>query len=131
VVGGAPSGAGGCRWGGTVSGRQAKAARRRDRLTEALLQAHDRLHKDDVDGCHEIIHAALGAGELPDDVAPLAQRAGFDREFQRICVEHGVRAAYVAVDSVDGNGRARMLSGGEASVVAMIDRSLRAQGVAS
>lgn len=107
-----------------MNGRAAKTDRRVRRLQEALVQAHDRLHKDDVDACHEVLHAALGAGEAMTDVAPLAHRSAFDAAFRSLCIAKGVRAAYVLIDSADGD-RARVLTGGDAHLCHVVDASLR------
>lgn len=108
-----------------MNGRAAKTDRRVRRLQEHIAQAHDRLHKDDVDACHEVIHAAMGSGQAPTDVAPLAHRAAFDAAFRSLCVAKGVRAAFVMLDSVDGEGRARVVTGGDAEVCNVVDVSLR------
>jgi hypothetical protein len=109
-----------------VNAKQAKANRavervtaERDRLHEALAQAHDRLHKDDVDGCHDMLHQGLGSGELVSDVAPLSGLSDFDRRFRDLCLETGMRASYVAID-----GR-RLLSGGDAELDGIVTAAVR------
>jgi hypothetical protein len=93
-------------------------------MTEAVMQAHDRLHKEDIDGCHELLHQALEAGELDTgDVAPLADLAGFDADFRQICVRHNVRASFVAAQDVDE--RQRLLGGGNAQLAAFVGEALR------
>lgn len=112
-----------------MSGRSAKAARRaeRERLDECVRQAHDQLHRDDVDACHELLHEALGQGEADvERVAPLAGLAQFDLAFRRLCLNHGVRAGYVAIDGErDSDGAARLVSGGDGTLVALVDRAVR------
>lgn len=115
-----------------MNGRQAKAQRRQtqrhqsheeQRLTELVMQAHDRLHKDDPDACHEILHVALGTGYL--DIDPLAHRSGFDAGFRALCTQHGVRAAFVMIDRTDETGQARLIGGGDAQLDALLAKALR------
>lgn len=113
-----------------MSGRQAKADRRaqraeaeRDRLVEHIAQAHDRLHKDDVDACHEVLHAALGSGELDTSVAPLAHTAMFDAEFRALCARTGAVASYVLEDPEQPG---RILSGGHAGLDRVVTSAIRA-----
>lgn len=89
------------------------------------MQAHDALHKDDVEACHTALHAALGLADEDLLVAPLAGHAPFDREFLDLCRKHNVRAAYVSVGGfVEGKG-ARLISGGDAELVAFLDGKVR------
>lgn len=104
-------------------GRQRRAERD---WREHVLQAHDRLHKDEVDACHELLHAALGLEEpLIHDVAPLIQRAEFDADFRALCLRHGARASFVLIDRWEDERGARLISGGDADLVALIDGCLR------
>lgn len=106
-----------------MSGRSAKAARRdeRERLVEHIAQAHDRLHKGDVEEAHELLHQALGSGEIDATVRPLSHRDKFDRAFRDLCVRHAVAASYILVDEIGGDGRARLLSGGDALLTSQLD----------
>lgn len=115
-----------------MSGRKAKAARgtraaeveaERDRLLEHIAQAHDRLHKDDPDACHEVLHSAMGTGELDSSVAPLAHLALFDDEFRRLCVRLGAKASYVLEDPAQAG---RIISGGNAALDGMVSAAVRA-----
>lgn len=107
-----------------MNGKRAKQQRRDGRLVEIVLQAHDWLHKDDVDDCHELLHAALGSGEVDSSVAPLAPGGKFDAAFRRLCIAHGVQAAYVLAEDA-GAGRARLLSGGDGDLCALVDNAVR------
>jgi hypothetical protein len=113
-----------------VSGRQAKAERRAERaaaerqqIIEIVAQAHDRLHKNDVDACHELLHAALGSGEMdPSGVAPLAHLAIFDDEFRKLCLRLGAKASYVLEDPAQ---EGRLVSGGHAGLDRLVTDSVR------
>lgn len=109
-----------------MSGRSAKAARRTDRehLVERIVQAHDALHKDDVDAAHEQLHAAMGAdGSL--NVDPLADGERFDRAFRQLCAAQGVQAMYVrAFGPADERG-VRLVSGGNGALCALVDGAVR------
>jgi hypothetical protein len=110
-----------------MSARTAKASRRdeRERLVERIAQAHDALHKDDVDEAHGQLHAALGVEERALAVDRLAGGEKFDRAFRQLCAAHGVAAMYVAINSIDDEGMARLVSGGDADLCAMVDRAVR------
>lgn len=110
-----------------MNGRTAKAQRRadRERVDEFLRQAHDQLHRDDVDGAHEMLHAALGHESAELKVAPLAGGARFDDAFLNLCRAHGVRAAYVSVGEQTADGMARLISGGDAELCKLLDRAVR------
>lgn len=102
-----------------MSGRRVKQARREAALTEGIAQAHDRLHKGDVDDCHEILHQLLGSGYAESTVAPLTGTAiqQFDREFRDLCTRLGVRASFVVMDPEPrADGAHRLLSGGDAEI---------------
>lgn len=107
-----------------MSGRQAKAARRaaRDDVAEQILQAHDRLHKDDVSGCHDLLHALMCAGEPDTTVAPLLGSQPFDEAFRALCTKTGARAVFVLIDP-DRPGR--LISGGDAQLCAYVDERMR------
>lgn len=117
-----------------MNGRRAKAARRAEpppvvdgeaeRLREFVAQAHDRLHKGDTDAAHELLHGALGSGVYDGDVPPLLGLAGFDEEFRRLCIAHGVRASFVALDPVTPG---RLLSGGDAQLDGYVNGAMRLQ----
>lgn len=107
-----------------ASGRSAKRDRKVERLTEAVAQAHDRLHKDDVDGCHNLLHQALGSGEIISDVAPLADVQGFDQAFRDLCIRTGARASYVLAMPAGEKGT-RLLSGGDAEIDAFVTKAMR------
>lgn len=109
-------------------GRRRRAERN---LDELVMQAHDRLHKDDVGAAHELLHAALGLEEpVMGDVAPLAQRQRFDEAFRQLCIREGVRASYVLIDRVESQGRAldrvRLCSGGDGELCQIVDEAVRA-----
>lgn len=111
----------------------AKAARRPTPPVvdpELVAQAHDRLHRDDVDGCHELLHAAMGSGAYTGDVAPLVTVIGFDAGFRELCTRHGIRASYVAIDAGHPrpDGAARLVSGGDAELDAHVTRAMRPAG---
>ncbi len=116
-----------------MSDRQAKAARRaeRERLTEALLQAHDRLHRDDIEACHQVLHDALGiptdTPHAGPDVAPLSQHLKFDQAFIQLCTRLRVRASYVLAAGQDPEKGTRLLSGGDAQLAGYIDQHLRSE----
>lgn len=111
-----------------MSGSTAKTARRIARLTETIVQAHDRRDKDDVEACHAVLHQALGLNDGivdgPDVVAPLGPRVPFDEAFRRLCIEHGARASYVLADRETPQGT-RLISGGDAELCAHVDRAMR------
>jgi hypothetical protein len=86
--------------------------------------ADDRLHKDDVDGCHELLHQAMGTGEVKTDVAPLVPIADFDQAFRELCLRHGATASYVLAKPTDGEGQ-RLLSGGDAYLDGLVTRAVR------
>lgn len=120
-----------------MSGSRAKANRRQSAaerkvalLTEAVAQAHDRLHKDQVDQCHELLHQAMGAGFVVSDVAPLTEggAAEFDTRFRELCVELQVQASFVAGYPAEGSpGMMRLMSGGDAWLAAQVDQAMRAR----
>ena len=106
----------------------ARARRRRVERssTEWALQAHDALHKGDVETCHETLHVMLGLS--PDEtlpVAPLSAASPFDAEFRALCRKHNVAAAYVADGGLTPGRGTRLLSGGEANLCAWLDGLLR------
>lgn len=109
----------------SASAAKRRRADTRRNLAEHVRQAHDRLHKDDIDEAHQQLHAALGLDDAPTDVAPMGQRSGFDAEFRKLCLRHAVRATFVMIDTVDEHGQARLLSGGDAELCALIDRNMR------
>jgi hypothetical protein len=96
---------------------------------EAVLAAHDALHKDDVETAHQCLHAALcidaNTSELP--IAPLAHVGGFDHGFITACRKNGVRAAYIMIDphAKPDNGRYRLVSGGDQELSRVLDRTFR------
>jgi len=96
---------------------------------EAVLAAHDALHKGDAEACHELLHKAIqGAGnDLP--IAPLGHLGGFDASFATACRKRGVRAAYIAIDpaSRSADGRVRLIVGGDLELARFLD-GLRGQG---
>lgn len=104
-----------------------KRARRaeRGRLLEVIVQAHDRIHKGQVDEAEEILHQALGAGDYDGDVASLSQHHGFDEAFRRLCVARRLRAAYVLVGEMNVEEReVRLISGGDSILCALLDASI-------
>lgn len=112
-----------------MNGKQAKAERRAERaeadrlrMVECVAQAHDRLHKDDVDAAHELLHQALGSGDVTTDVAPLAHVAIFDEEFRALCLRHGASASYVVEDPASPG---RLLSGGHAGIDRLVNSAMR------
>lgn len=109
-------------------GKSVKRARQRDtkRVLEGAIQAHDRLHKDDVAGCHDLLHYALGVDDDAGTVEPLSQRTGWDKAFRDLCRRFDVKASFVLVDSVDETeGVSRLLSGGDSELCGLIDTALR------
>ncbi|WP_027907136.1 hypothetical protein [Pseudomonas taiwanensis] len=93
---------------------------------ELVLQAHDLLHKGMVNEAHEVLHKLLGVdNDAPEDHQPIAHRRGFDMAFITACRKNGVRAAYVLVDNQSESGMARLLSGGDAQLCAVVDRAMR------
>ena len=112
-----------------MSGRTAKAARRADKLAEAIAQIHDRLHRGDVEAAHELCHEAMDSGSVESDVAPLtgARMTTFDADFRQLCIRTGVRASYVAIDAAnpDPERGTRLVSGGDGPLVTMTDAALR------
>lgn len=96
---------------------------------ELIAQAHDQLHKGAVGMAHELLHKAMGLDnsvtpELP--AQPLAHAIGFNAAFVDLCKLHQVKAAYLMVDSIDDQGRARLIGGGDQDVDALLMRLLRA-----
>lgn len=94
---------------------------------ELALQAHDLLHKGDVAGAHEVLHKMLGLDNEAPTAKPIGQRSAFDMAFITACRKNGVRAAYVLIDEVGGDGRARLLSGGDAQLCGVVDQAMRAK----
>jgi hypothetical protein len=106
------------------SGSQAKRQRRKTEaaLTASILDAHNALHDDDVDACHEALHAALGVGDEPtgsERGERLSRFGDFDEGYRRLCQRTGVVAAYLAV----GEG-GRAVCGGNADVARYIKQAL-------
>lgn len=93
---------------------------------ELVMAAHDALHKGDTAAAHELLHKALGVdndAEMNRQIKGLAHIAGFDHAFITACRKHSVRAAYVLIDPVHStNGRARMISGGDAVICQAMQR---------
>lgn len=106
-----------------MSGKHDRA--RAERRATALFQAHDLLHKDDVPGCHAVLHRALGLrDEEIIDPASLAKPmplrlSDFDREFRQLCSSNGVVAVYFAEDGT------RLMSGGAADLIVTLDAAVR------
>ena len=99
-----------------------------EEAVEAISQAHDQLHKGNVDQAHELIHKAMGIDnsvEMP--ARPIAHRRGFDRAFIKACRKHEVKAAFVLVDGEDESGRSRLLAGGDAELCQFLGQLLRGQ----
>lgn len=109
-----------------MSGRAAKAARRaeRDHLVERIVQAHDALHKGDVDTAHEQLHAAMGM-DRPLAVDPLADGERFDRAFRRLAAAHGVQAMYVRTFGEPDERGVRLVSGGDGALCELVDGAVR------
>lgn len=114
-------------------GKSQRRANQRDnkRVLEGAIQAHDRLHKDDIAGCHDLLHYALGVDDdategARNSVEPLSQRTGWDKAFRDLCRRFDVKASFVLVDSVDeAEGTSRLLSGGDGELCGLIDTALR------
>lgn len=109
-----------------MSARGARAGRRRaqENHIELAMQAHDALHAEDIDRCHDHLHAILGVGQVRSDFAPLADGLKFDHDFRDLCVRHGIRAAYVVAEPVEAEGRARLCAGGDSDVCAVVRAAL-------
>jgi hypothetical protein len=91
-----------------------------DDLAEALAQAHNALHAGDVDGCHEILHQALGSGYVSGKERLTGTDPWtFDERFRALCIDLNVRASYVLVTDTG-----RTLTGGEADVDRMVNAAL-------
>lgn len=93
---------------------------------EYVVQAHDQLHKGDVGQAHEMLHKAMGIDndtQLP--AAPMSHMMDFDAAFRTACRKNNRRAMYLVIDGIDANGRARILSGGDAELCALFDQKLR------
>lgn len=100
--------------------RQQRRQAQREHI-ELVMQAHDRLHADDVDGCHGFIHAVLGVGPVPSTgVSPLAPGLPFDHAFRDLCVKFNVKAAYVSIEPTGVVGRGRVCAGGDSDVCSMV-----------
>lgn len=65
---------------------------------EAVLAAHDALHKGDVQTAHDCLHKALCLDNGPLPIEPLAHVRGFEQAFVTACRKNGVRAAYMLID---------------------------------
>lgn len=89
---------------------------------ENVLQAHDRLHKGDVEAAHELVHVALGLEEeVEHEVAPLALSSAFDADFRALCVKYGAKASYILVDRYEEEkGGHRIISGGDGELCAAL-----------
>ncbi len=95
---------------------------------ELVAQAHDQLHKGAAGVAHELLHKALGldnsvGAQLPSD--PLAHRIEFNAAFVELCRLHNVKAAYLAADTVDAQGRTRLLAGGDQDIDAFLMKLLK------
>jgi hypothetical protein len=114
-----------------VSGRAAKASRRQERevLVERIVQAHDALHKEDVDAAHEQLHAAMGM-DRPLSVDPLADGERFDKAFRQLCAAHGVQAMYVRAFGVPDERGVRLVSGGDGALCGLVDAAVRKETAA-
>ena len=111
-----------------MNGRAAKTQRRQREgvFVEALLQAHNALHRDDVDACHSVLHGALGVDDaIPPTVAALTPYHRFDSDFRRLCTTLGVQASYVLAGGMTERGT-RLISGGDGDLCVAIDGALRA-----
>jgi hypothetical protein len=97
-------------------------------ITECLWQAHDQMHKGNHEAAHEMIHKGLGIDneDTPFPAAPGRHRLDFDTAFRTACRKNGAKAMYVLVDGVSEKG-SRLLSGGDAELVAFIDEMIRAR----
>ena len=111
---------------GEASRRLAAATIEVEELKEALLQIHQALHKDDVDGAHDLLHQALGSGRV--DVAPSEQlniraMSEFDKQFRQLEAVRGLTASYVVMIPAPAGGF-RVLTGGNAYVDAAVSKAL-------
>lgn len=118
-----------------MNGKQAKRSRREaseiERVTEALLQAHDRLHKGDTEGAHLELHRGLMLPNLngTSTIAPLGHLAKFDAAFLALTAKHGMQVSYLLVDEKNSAPeRKRLISGGDADLCQYMDHQLRAAG---
>lgn len=109
--------------------KAARNAHRADRaqLVERIVQAHDALHKDDVDACHGQLHAALGIEEVAYAIDPMADALAFDQAFRDLCIRHGTRAAYVRTLEEVGDSW-RLGSGGDRALCRRVDEAMRNPG---
>jgi hypothetical protein len=95
-----------------------------ENLREGLAQAHNELHANDVEACHERLHEAMHAdGEttlrkVTYRADPMAQGNDFDTGFRLLCQHHRVDAAYVVAEQNRLlKYKHRMITGGTAKVV--------------
>lgn len=89
---------------------------------EMIRQAHDRLHKGDIEAAHQFLHKALGMpDETPEPVKGLSRYGGFEQAFVTASRKHRVLAAWVVFEPDPARpGMARLLAGGNADACAAL-----------
>lgn len=92
-------------------------------LKQAILEAHDALHKGDYKHAHDILHQALGIDGTELNLSNKPYYHDFDHAFRAAVRKHNVAAAYVVIDLTPRPGEAgncRLLTGGHVDVCGVV-----------
>jgi len=93
-------------------------------LKEIALQAHDALHRGDVEGAHQLLHR-ICEGTESFVAATVPRRLDFDHAFRTACRKHGAEAGYLLLIPQPG-GSARFHVGGVQAPARLLDRAVAA-----
>ncbi len=100
-----------------------------ENMAEIVANAHDQLHKEQVEKAHELLHLALGVdneSDAAEDLGLFVDKRSFDHAFRTACRKNKMRAAYVLLEKTDTAGKqVRIITGGDAGVCQVVDHVLR------
>lgn len=93
-------------------------------MAEIVANAHDRLHKSQVEEAHELLHKALGVdNDAAQELGIFTDKRNFDHAFRTACKKNLTRAAYVVVEQEDPkNKRVRIVTGGDVDVCRLVEQ---------
>jgi hypothetical protein len=94
-------------------------------VLEHVAQAHDALHRDDIEEVHGQLHAALGREERELARPPLMGYERFDRAFRDLAHAYGVVATYVRFDE-DAAPSEQLVTGGNGDLCVFLENAVRA-----
>lgn len=104
-----------------------------ERLQAAIAAIHNHLHAGDVNAAHEACECAVSGKAVKQrnlTLSDTAKAARFAAEFNALCVNLGVRAAFVSfMPSATVPGATSIQMGGEVGVCQFIERALGQRSV--